>query len=215
MKFTLKTEIIPIIIIIISICLGFYFYAVFPDTVPMHWGVNGEVDRWGGKFEGAWLMPFLAVGMYLLFLVLPIIDPKKEKYQQFAKIYLLFRTLILLMMFSIYLIASFNTLGYNVKVEVWVPVAVGLLFLIMGNYMGKIKTNWFLGIRTPWTLSSDEVWNKTHRLGGKLFIIMGVLLMITPLLPYSNIFLTLVIPVILISLIPIVYSYIIFRKVKK
>ena len=215
MKFTFKTEIIPILIILISIALGIYFYSVFPDTVPVHWGVNGEVDRWGSKFEGAWLMPMIAVGMYLLFLILPMIDPKKDKYQQFTKVYLMFRTLILLMMLGIYLIASFNTLGYNVKVDVWVPVAVGLLFLIMGNYMGKLKANWFMGIRTPWTLSSDEVWNKTHRLGGKMFMILGVLLIITPLLPYSNIFLTLVVPVIVVALVPIIYSYMVYRKVKK
>ena len=215
MKFTFKSEIIPILIILISIALGFYFYSVFPDTVPMHWGINGEVDRWGSKLEGAWLMPIIAIGMYILFRFLPLIDPKKEKYQQFSRIYFIFRLIILLMMLAIYLVASFNTLGYNVKVEIWIPVAVGVLFLIMGNYMGKLKPNWFMGIRTPWTLSNDEVWNKTHRLGGKLFIIFGILMIITPLLPYSNIFANLLIPVIIVSLIPIIYSYILFRKVKK
>ena len=160
-------------------------------------------------------MPMIAVGMYVLFLVLPLIDPKKEKYQQFFKVYLMFRTLILLMMFGIYLIASLNTLGYNVRVEVWIPVAIGLLFLIMGNYMGKLKANWFMGIRTPWTLSSDEVWNKTHRLGGKMFMILGVLLMITPLLPYSNIFLTVVMPVLIVGLVPVVYSFVLYKKIKK
>lgn len=215
MKFTFKTEIIPILIILISVALGFYFYSVFPDTVPVHWGPSGQVDRWGGKFEGAWLMPLVAIGMYILFIFIPSLDPKKEKYQQFAKVYFLFRLLILLMMLVIYLIASFNTLGYNVRVEVWIPVAIGLMFIILGNYMGKIKANWFMGIRTPWTLSSDEVWNKTHRLGGKLFMIFGVLLLITPLLPYSNIFATLVLPAIAVSLITIVYSYILYKKEKK
>jgi len=215
MKFTFKTEIIPLLIILISIGLGFYFYSAFPDTVPVHWGINGEVDRWGSKFEGAWLMPLIGAGMYILFILIPLIDPKKEKYEQFFKTYLIFRTLILLVMFGIYLIASFNTLGYNVRVEVWVPLAIGLLFVIMGNYMGKLKANWFMGIRTPWTLSNDEVWNKTHRLGGKLFIIFGVLLMITPLLPYNSFIYTLIVPVIIVSLVPIVYSYLIYRKIKK
>ena len=215
MKFTFKTEIIPILIILISIGLGFYFYSVFPDTVPVHWGVNGEVDRWGSKFEGAWLMPLIAVGMYLLFRFLPMIDPRKEKYSQFTKVYHLFKSMIFLFLFAIYLISSLNTLGYNIRVEVWVPIAVGVLFIIMGNYMGKLKTNWFMGIRTPWTLSSDEVWNKTHRLGGKLFIILGVLLIVTPILPYSNIFLTVVIPVIAVSVITVVYSFILYKKIEK
>ena len=215
MKFTFKTEIIPLLIVLVSIALGFYFYSAFPDSVPVHWGVDGAPDRYGSKFEGAWLMPLIAIGMYLLFRFLPYIDPKKDKYQQFAKVYFIFRLIILLMMLVIYLVASANSLGYNVRVEVWIPVAVGILFLIMGNYMGKLKPNWFMGIRTPWTLSNDEVWNKTHRLGGKLFILLGLLMIITPLLPYTNIFATLVIPVIVVSLIPIVYSYVIYRKAGK
>ncbi|MBU1036550.1 SdpI family protein [Patescibacteria group bacterium] len=215
MKFTFKTETLPILIVLISIVLGFYFYSVFPDQVPVHWNVAGEIDRWGSKFEGAWLMPLIAIGMYILFLILPIIDPRKEKYNQFAKIYLLFRMLILLMMLGIYLIASLNSLGHNIRVEVWIPIVIGLSFIIIGNYMGKIKSNWFLGIRTPWTLSSETVWNKTHRLGGKLFMLMGILLIITPLLPYHNIFFVLIIPVLIISLIPVVYSYLLYRKEKK
>jgi len=215
MKFTFKTEIIPLLIILISIGLGFYFYSVFPDTVPVHWGVNGQVDRWGSKFEGAWLMPLIGAGMYILFIIIPMIDPKKEKYQQFFNVYLMFRNLIILMMLSIYIIASLNTLGFNIRVEVWIPMVIGFFFIIIGNYMGKIKANWFMGIRTPWTLSNDEIWNKTHRLGGKLFIIFGLLLMITPLLPYNSFIYTLIVPVIVVSLAPIVYSYLIYRKIKK
>jgi len=214
MKFTFKTEIIPLLIVIISITLGLYFYSIFPEQVPVHWNAGGEVDRYGSKFEGAFLMPLIAIGMYILFRFLPKIDPKKEKYEQFFKIYLLFRNLIMIMMLAIYLIASASTLGYDVRVEVWIPIIVGVLFIILGNYMGKLKPNWFMGIRTPWTLSNDEVWNKTHRLGGKLFIILGLLLILTPILPYSNIFLTLVTPVILVALIPIVYSYVIYKKLK-
>ena len=215
MKFTFKTEIIPILIILISIALGFYFCSVMPDQVPMHWNVKGEIDRWGSKFEGAWLMPLIAIGMYLLFIILPMIDPRKEKYAQFTKVYHLFKALILLFMFGVYLVASLNALGYDVRVEVWVPVAVGVLFLILGNYLGKIKSNWFIGIRTPWTLSSDEVWNKTHRLGGKLFILLGVLMLLTPLLPKTSIIWNVLIPVLIATLVPVVYSYVVYRKMSK
>lgn len=215
MKLTLKTEIISILIITASIFLGFYFYSVFSNEVPVHWNTAGEVDRYGSKFEGAFLMPIIAIGLYLLFWVIPKIDPKKEKYQQFEGVYHIFKNGIMIMLFGIYLIASLNSLGYNIRVEVWVPIVVGVLFLIIGNYMGKIKTNWFLGIRTPWTLSNDEVWNKTHRLGGKLFMLMGILLIITPLLPYSSIFWTLLVPLIIIVMVPIVYSYLLYKKVEK
>ena len=212
MKFTFKTEIIPIIIILISVILSGYFYSVFPDQVPIHWNFQGEVDNWGSKFMGAFLMPLMAIGMYLLFLILPLIDPKKDKYKQFNKVYLLFRNLIILMLFAIYIISSLNALGYKIRVEVWIPFLIGILFIVMGNYFGKIKPNWFMGIRTPWTLSSDEVWLKTHRLGGKLSMALGFLLIISPSLPHQSLLFTLIIPIMIVVMVPVIYSYILFKN---
>lgn len=215
MKFTFKTEILPIALVIVAIILGCYFYSVFPERVPIHWNFKGEVDNYGSRFIGAFIGPIVLAGLYLLFVLIPLIDPRKEKYEQFAKIYKLFRLLIMLTMFGVFLIASLNASGNNVRVEVWVPAIIGLMFLIMGNYFGKIKPNWFMGIRTPWTLSSDEVWNKTHRLGGKLFMLFGLLMLLTPLLPFKESFWwTLLLPVLIVALVPMIYSYILFKKNK-
>lgn len=217
MKFTWKTEIIPLALLIISIILSCYFYSIFPERVPMHWNINGQVDSWGSAFSGAFILPMILIGMYILFVLLPFIDPKKEKYQQFEKVYKIFRILIMLMMFGIYLIASANALGYAVRVEVWIPVIIGLLFLVMGNYFGKIKPNWFMGIRTPWTLSNEEVWNKTHRLGGKLFMILGLLMLLTPLWHFESaiMFWLVIVPMLLVGVIPMIYSYVIYKKLGK
>ena len=215
MKFTFKSEILLIILVLGAWAAGFYFYSVFPETVPVHWNIAGEVDRYVSRFEGAFVLPIVVTAMYLLFLFIPLIDPKKEKYQQFQNVYHIFRYILILIMWVIYLIASFNGLGYNIRVEIWIPLTIGVLFLILGNYMGKIKSNWFMGIRTPWTLSNDEVWNKTHRLGGKLFMLMGLLLMLSPVLPWQSLTLTLIIPVSIIALVPVVYSYLLYRKIKK
>lgn len=215
MKFYLKKEILPLFIIAVAFVLGFYFYSIFPEQVPVHWNVAGEVDRWGSKFEGAFLMPLIGLGMYLLFWLIPLIDPKKEKYLEFEKVYHIFRNLIILVLFGIYLIASLNGLGKNIRVEVWIPLMIGVLFLILGNYMSKIKPNWFMGIRTPWTMSSEEVWNKTHRLGGKTFMLMGLWLIITPILPFNSLVWILIVPIGLMAVIPIVYSYILFKREKK
>ena len=215
MKFKFKSEILLIILVLGAWAAGFYFYSVFPETVPVHWNIAGEVDRYGSRFEGAFILPIVVTAMYLLFLFIPLIDPKKEKYQQFQNVYHIFRYILILIMWVIYLIASFNGLGYNIRVEIWIPLTIGLLFIILGNYMGKIKPNWFMGIRTPWTLSNDEVWNKTHRLGGKLFMLMGLLLMLSPVLPWQSLTLTLIIPVSIIALVPVVYSYLLYRKIKK
>ncbi len=212
MKPTLKTEIVPLLLIAASTALGFYFYSVFPETVPMHWNVYGQADNWGSRLAGAIIGPAIVTGMYLLFLIIPLIDPKKEKYEQFKKPFLLIRLLIMLVMLGVYLIASLNGLGYNLRVEVWVPALIGLMFVLMGNYLGKIKPNWFMGIRTPWTLSNDEVWNKTHRLGGKLFMLLGLFLLFSPLLPGQFIFLGMIVLVIALALITTIYSYVLFRK---
>jgi len=215
MKFTFKSEILLIILILAAWITGFYFYSVFPEQVPVHWNFAGQVDRFGGKFEGAFIMPIAATAMYLLFLLIPLVDPKKEKYQQFQKVYNLFRYLLILILWAIYLISSFNALGYNVRVEIWIPLIIGLLFIVLGNYMGKIKPNWFMGIRTPWTLSNDQVWSKTHRLGGKMFMLMGLLFILNPLLPFQSLTWMLIVPITLVALVPIIYSYVLFKKIKK
>jgi len=215
MKFTFKTEILPILLIIFSIGLGFYFYSVSPDQVPMHWNAYGEIDRYGSKLEGSTMGPAILLGLYLLFLVIPLLDPKKEKYEQFIGVYKMFRLMIMLLLFAIFTIASLSGIGYDIKVGIWIPFLIGIMFMFMGNYFGKIKPNWFMGIRTPWTLSSDEVWYKTHRLGGKLFMLMGLFFMLTPLWPPKSLVWTLIVPAVVAALVPIVYSYIIFNKLKK
>ncbi|MCX6785359.1 MAG: SdpI family protein [Candidatus Komeilibacteria bacterium] len=215
MKFTFKKEIIPLLLVIISVVLGFYFYAHFPAQVPLHWNVYGQADSWGSRFAGAIMGPATVAGIYLLFLLIPLIDPKKEKYEQFGKTFRLFRLLLMLVMLGVYLIASLSGLGYNVKVQIWIPVLIGLLFIFMGNYMGKIKPNWFMGIRTPWTLSNDEVWTKTHRLGGKMFMLLGLFMLCAPLLPSMIIFTGMITLVVLLVLSTTVYSYLLFKKIKK
>jgi len=214
-KPTFKTEFLPILLVLFAILASFYFYPRFPDKVPIHWNIAGEVDNYGSRTTGAFLFPAIILGMYLLFLVLPYIDPKKKRYEQFRKVYHVFKNVLVFFMVALYFITSLNALGYQIPVGLWTPILVGLLFIIIGNYMGKIKSNWFIGIRTPWTLSSEEVWNKTHRFGGKVFILGGILMMSMYLLPAR---LQLILFVFIISFIllgTIGYSYILYRKENK
>lgn len=171
-----KTEILPIFFIMVSLVVSGYFYLNFPEQVPTHWDIHGQVDGWSSKGFAAFFFPILILGMYFLFIFLPKIDPKREKYQQFMRVYNIFKNLIVIFMVGVYLLTGLNGLGYNLPIELYMPVAVGILFIIIGNYMSKIKTNWFLGIRTPWTMSSDIVWQKTHRFGGKIFVLSGLIL---------------------------------------
>ncbi|MDV2988774.1 MAG: SdpI family protein [Dehalogenimonas sp.] len=147
-----------------------------PDSIPVHWGINGEVDRYGGKFEGLMLLPLLAVGIYLMLLFIPRIDPKRTNYERFANVYRIIRIVMLVFMAAIHGAIIAIVLGSGIDISLVVMVIVGLLLAILGNYFGKLKPTWFVGIRTPWTLTSDLSWDKTHRLGGRLFVILGLLL---------------------------------------
>lgn len=184
-KPTLKTEFFPLLLIILTLVSAVYFYNNLPERIATHWNFAGQVDAYGSGQAQAIVMPLVAVGMYLLFLLLPYLDPKKERYEQFSRVYHIFKDMILAMFVIIFFIMGFNGLGYNLPVGIIIPILIGLLFIVIGNYMAKIKMNWFIGIRTPWTMSSEEVWNKTHRFGGKMFILAGLLMMAETVLPLS------------------------------
>jgi uncharacterized membrane protein len=214
-KSTIKTEVVPVMLIILSILASFYFYAHFPDRVATHWNYNGQIDGWSGRGFAAFFFPMLNLGLYLLFLGLPYLDPKKDRYAQFAKPYHIFKTLIVGFLTVIYFLVGSAGIGYPVDISLIVPSGVGVLFIIIGNYLGKIKPNWFMGIRTPWTLSNEEVWNKTNRLGGKLFIIAGLIMLIGFLLPPSIFWVIFIIILAVIILLPIIYSYWLYQKIEK
>jgi len=214
-KPTVKTEFFPLALLVLTLAASVFFYNNLPERVATHWNFAGEVDGWGSGKAQAIAIPLMAVGMYLLFLLLPFLDPKKERYEQFSKIYHIFKTIILAMMVILYFVIGLNGLGYNLPVGVITPGLIGLLFIILGNYMGKIKMNWFMGIRTPWTLSSEEVWNKTHRFGGKMFILGGLLMIAEIFLPVSLKLPIFIIMIATLTLGTIGYSYLVYLKERK
>lgn len=214
-KPTIKTEIIPIIFITLSVLASFYFYANFPETVPTHWNFRGEVDGWSNKSFAAFFFPGVILGIYLLFFIFPFLDPNKDRYVQFIKPFHLFKGFIVVFFTGIYFIASYAGLGHNLDMGRILPATIGILFIALGNYMGKIKRNWFMGIRTPWTISNEEVWNKTHRLGGKMFTLAGILMALGIFMPQNVFWVLFTVVITAILLVPMVYSYIIFSKLEK
>jgi len=174
---------------IAPLCIAFafigsiYFYVHFPEQVVTHWNLQGQPDDWSGKTFAAFFFPILILGIYILLIFLPLFDPLRKRYEEFSKTYQIIRFALVTFFTGIYFLASLSGLGYNMQIGKIIPAVIGLLFVILGNYMPKIKKNWFVGIRTPWTLASEEVWNKTHRLGGKIFILAGVLMILGIWLP--------------------------------
>jgi uncharacterized membrane protein len=174
MKIAWKIEVPQWIILALMFAGAAIAWPHAPDRIPVHWNINGQVDRYGGRFEGLLLMPLVALGMYGLLLVLPRIDPGRANYPRFRGAYNAIR-IALLVLFAV----------FYVGMQVWVwtghadiafvaPLAVGIVIVVLGAVLGKIRPNWFVGIRTPWTLSSKVSWVRTHRAGGWLFIVVGL-----------------------------------------
>lgn len=175
----MKKHLFIIILIACSYVLSLLAIPFLPDEVAIHWNVAGEADGFTNKWWGALLFPIFLTGIVSLILFLPKVDPRKENYEKFEKVYRIFLHVFVLFLFSIHVVTLAYNIGIPVQVDVVVPIGVGVLFIALGNYMPKIKQNYFFGIRTPWTLENEEVWQKTHRVGGKVFVMMGVFIMLT------------------------------------
>jgi uncharacterized membrane protein len=149
-------------------------WPVAPDRIPTHWNAAGEIDRWGTRVTGLLVPPLVGLGLYLLLLFAPRVDPGRANYASFADTYLLIRTAVLAVIVVFYGVTCLSARGGPVSMQVVAPLAVGVLFVVLGSVMGKIRPNWFVGVRTPWTISSKVSWVRTHRLGGWLFIALGL-----------------------------------------
>lgn len=209
-----KTEIIPLTIIVAGFLTSALSFNKLPQQVISHWNFLGNPDGWMNKTTHSIIFPLILLALYLLLLFVPSMDPRKERYKEFSNVYNGFRSLISLVLYLVFLIATLVNLGYEINVGKVIPLIIGLLMIVIGNYMGKIKKNWFVGIRTPWTLSSENVWNKTHRLGGWMFVAFGMSLIITPYLKPMLALSVFVIGVCLATLVPIAYSYVLYKREK-
>ncbi len=154
-----------------------------PSSIPIHWDAAGNVDDYGGKFEGLLLEPTIAALMYIAMIALPWIDPRRANYAKFSTAYDTIRVSVIALSAAVYGVTQLSIHGFNVSVGVIVPLSAGVAMIAIGNVMPKLRPNWFVGIKTPWTLSSKTAWDRTHRLGGWLFVAAGLLMMLGVLLP--------------------------------
>lgn len=212
---SLKKEIPILLIVLVPFIYLAYIWNDLPQTVPTHWNWKGEIDDWGNK-STLILITFLLPGlMYILFTIIPFIDPKK-KIQTMGNKYHNLKFLMVLFMSGLAMFIIYSTKTQSLTNPSIILLAIGLLYMLLGNYMKTIKANYFIGIRTPWTLESETVWKSTHKLAGKLWFIGGLLIVISSLTTSkgfnSKLFITVTI---LITLIPFIYSYMEFKKINK
>jgi uncharacterized membrane protein len=183
--------------------------------MPMHWNVAGEVDRYGSRFEGAFAMPLLNAGLLLMLMWLPAIDPRRKSYAKFESFYKLFQWVLVIFMAGMQGLTMAWALGYQLSISLFVKLAMGIMFIVIGNYLGKIKSNWFVGIKNPWTLENEEVWVKTHRLAGPLMFSAGVISIVLAFVDKGFTYWIVIGSIMFAAIMPNIYSYIIYQRIVK
>jgi len=209
-----KTNLIILLIIVASFVLAFYFYPQMPEQMASHWNTQGQVDDYMPKFWGSFLMPIICIGIFLLFILIPKIDPLKKNIAKFRIYFDWFIILIILFLFYIYSLAISWNLGCRFQMGKMMIPALALLFFYIGILLKHAKRNWFIGIRTPWTLSSDIVWQKTNELGSKLFKISAIIALAGILFNEYAMWLVLI-PIIASALYLLIFSYLEYQNCKK
>jgi uncharacterized membrane protein len=212
-KIILRDWLILVVVLAPFPFIGFN-YDLFPQEVPVHFNLDGEPDRYSDKSFGLFVMPALNVILYVLLCIVPFVGPNRKNFQLFEKKYWIIRLVVhMLLTFVAFLFAAYS-LGYVFDLTRVVMYATVVLMLVLGNYMGNIRSNYFIGIRTPWTLSNDVVWRRTHRFTSKLWVFSS-LAMFAGLSFVKNPVIAFISFVVVIGVIPVVYSYIIYRGLPK
>ena len=198
--------------IVLAVIAGCWVYPLLPDQIASHWNAGGQVNGYMPKFWGTFLFPIIMAILYVLYLVIPLIDPMKHNIESFRKHYDAFWLVAELFFLYIFGLMIKWNFGYRFDFTLAIMPAFAVFIFILGMLMEKTKRNWFIGIRTPWTLSSDVVWDKTHRVGGKLFKIAAVFTLISLAVPKALAVWFFIVPLLAATLISIVYSYVVYRQ---
>jgi len=210
---TRTTTILVLLMILGATIAGLLLWNQLPEQMASHWNINDQVDGYMSKFWGVFMMPLITLGMFLLFLIIPSINPLKANIAKFRGVFNLFITFIMGFMIYIHALTLAWNLGYTgFKMSTSMLPALGLLFIFIGFMLRKAKRNFFIGIRTPWTLSSDYVWDKTHQLGAVLFMTSGALAFIGSFFGGMTAFWFLFAPLMGSTIFLLVYSYVLYQR---
>lgn len=205
-----KLELLMLAIILAPVIPILYFWSDFPEPFPVHFNLHGEADGYGSKEVGLFLVIGINLVLYFFLRVIPKIDPSGKNYELFDSSYRAIRMSVHAFLSFIPVFVMLFALGYPIRSILFIQYSVLLLLLIFGNYMSTIRPNYFIGIRTPWTLSSDEVWKKTHRLAAKIWVTTSLIAMV--LVPFFR--QAMFIAAVIMGLVPAIYSWVEFRKEK-
>ena len=202
-----KTMTLTSLVLLLPMVIGLLLWQQLPDRMPSHWDINGNVDGWSSKPSTVFCFPGLLLAVHWLCLLASQADPKRHNYHRkmFALVLWICPVLSLVLSTLVYAAA----LGYEIRIEIILPLLMGVMFIIIGNLLPKCPQTYTMGIKLPWTLASEENWNKTHRFGGKVWVIGGILIMATALL---GSFWLMMAAVLVMAAAPTLYSYLYYRK---
>lgn len=205
-----RTLIITSLVLLIPVVVGLLLWDQLPDPMPSHWNIHGEVDAWSSKASTVFGLPALMMVMQWVCLFASTADPKHKNFNpSMLKLMLwICPGISLILCLMVYPAA----LGYSVPIETIMPLVMGVLFMVIGNWLPKCEQTYTMGIKLPWTYASEANWNATHRFGGKVWFFGGLTMILTALL---GCFWILIVIIALMVILPTVYSYLYYRKYEK
>ena len=213
---TRSTLILTILLIMVATAFSLAAYPRLPDLMASHWGANDQVNGTLPRFWGAFLTPLISLGMLGLFLLIPNIDPMKVNIAKFRETFNAFIVAIILFLVYLHFLTILWNLGYqNFQMSTAILPALGLIMIVAGLMMRKARRNFFIGIRTPWTLSNDRVWDETHRLGAVLFIISGALAFVGVFFRGATAFWLILGSLLASTIFLVIYSYVLYQQETK
>ncbi len=200
------------VVLAITWLVACFYQPYLPEMIPTHWNIHGEVNDYIAKPWGVYMLPLISTAVSLLLLILPKISPKGFRLDAALRVYYLITLVMALFLLGLMLLMFNAALNKSFDMNVWLMAGMGGMFIIIGNFLSKVPKNFFLGIRTPWTLASDEVWYKTHRMGAWVFIISGLAIMISALAGLSMNIILVVVG--FMALVPILYSLYLYKHLE-
>ena len=201
------------VVILVPIIIGLILWNKLPDKIPTHWNAAGEVDGWSSKAFAVFGLPGFLFVVHWVCLLASSADPKKQNIEG-KVLHIVFWVCPVISVLGAVLMYG-TALGMQFAVEKIIPSLVGITFIIIGNYLPKCKQSYTMGIKLPWTLNDEDNWNRTHRLGGKLWVVCGFVLIVSMLLPSSFMMATFLVIISVAVLVPTVYSYLLYREKQK
>lgn len=199
------------VIALLTLAATWWVWDQLPPRMATHWDAFGHVNGYSSRAFAGFFAPVMITGLTILFQALPALDPRRENYAKFSGTYWVIANAVMLFIGVVHVMLLINGLGHPIAMTHVIPLGLGILFIALGNVLPRVEPNWFVGIRTPWTLSSDTVWRKTHRTGGWVFFLAGCAVLVEGMIPLGNQWPLMALTIAAAVLTPVIQSYVLWK----